>query len=299
MITAPVLETFNLTKQYPGRLALDRLNLAVQPGEIFGYLGPNGAGKSTTIRLLLDLIRPTSGSARILGQDSRRHSVAIKRQVGNLPAEVRLWDHLTGEQVIQYLSRLRPGCDLRYAAELAERLNLDMQRRVGEYSTGNRRKLGLIQALMHRPALLILDEPTTGLDPLVQQTFYDLMREVRAAGRTVFLSSHVLSEVEAICDRVGILRAGRLEAVERITDLKRVHFRWVSLKCDPLPDLAEWAALPGVQETVPLAGGLRLRVVGSLDAVIKQAARYTVHDLQIEEAGLEDIFLTYYGHKHD
>ena len=211
-----ILETINLTKHYPGKLALDHLNLAVQQGEIFGYLGPNGAGKSTTIRLLLDLIRPTEGQAQILGMDTRRHSVAIKRHVGNLPAEVRLWDHLTGVQVLRYLCGLRPGCDWDYACSLAERLQLDLSTLVSDYSTGNRRKLGLIQALMHRPALLILDEPTTGLDPLVQQTFYDLMREIRNEGRTVFLSSHVLSEVETICDRVGILRVEREDLHARV-----------------------------------------------------------------------------------
>lgn len=290
-----VIETTNLTKRYPGKLALDHLNLSVQKGEIFGYLGPNGAGKSTTIRLLLDLIRPTTGSARLLGMDTRRQSVAIKHHVGNLPGEALLWDHLTGEQVLRYLCRLRPGCDWHYANQLAERLHLDLSIRTRDYSTGNRRKLGLIQALMHRPALLILDEPTSGLDPLMQQTFYELMREIRSDGRTVFLSSHVLSEVEAICDRVGILRDGRLQAVERISDLTRVHYRWVTLYADHALDHAVWSALPGVSEVALIAGGIRMRAAGSLDAIVKQAAQITVQDMRIEEPGLEDIFLTYYG----
>lgn len=295
MTNIPALEFTNLTKRYPGKLALDRLSLTVQPGEIFGYLGPNGAGKSTTIRLLLDLIRPTSGSARILGMDTQRQSVTIKRYVGNLPAEVRLWDHLTGAQVLQYLCGLRPGGDWHYACALAERLNLDLSVHVRDYSTGNRRKLGLIQALVHRPALLILDEPTTGLDPLMQQTFYELMRELRSEGRTVFLSSHVLSEVESICDRVGILREGRLQAVERITELRRVRYRWVFLRTDLTPHPIDWGRLPGVDEVMPVTGGVRMRVTGSLDPIIKQAAQITVHDMRIEEPGLEDIFLTYYG----
>jgi ABC-2 type transport system ATP-binding protein len=294
-----VIETTELTKRYPGKLALDHLNLSVHKGEIFGYLGPNGAGKSTTIRLLLDLIRPTEGSARLLGMDTRRQSVAIKRHIGNLPSEAQLWDHLTGEQVLRYLCNLRPGCDWNYANQLAERLYLDLTIRTRDYSTGNRRKLGLIQALMHRPALLILDEPTSGLDPLMQQTFYELMREIRADGRTVFLSSHVLSEVEAICDRVGILREGRLQAVERITDLTRVHYRWVTLYSDRAFDRAEWSALPGVSDVSLVAGGIRMRAAGSLDAIVKQAAQITVQDMRIEEPGLEDIFLTYYGETHD
>ncbi|MAS36492.1 MAG: ABC transporter [Anaerolineaceae bacterium] len=293
-----ILETINLTKHYPGKLALDHLNLAVQQGEIFGYLGPNGAGKSTTIRLLLDLIRPTEGQAQILGMDTRRHSVAIKRHVGNLPAEVRLWDHLTGVQVLRYLCGLRPGCDWDYACSLAERLQLDLSTLVSDYSTGNRRKLGLIQALMHRPALLILDEPTTGLDPLVQQTFYDLMREIRNEGRTVFLSSHVLSEVETICDRVGILREGRLQAIERIANLKQVHYRWIMLRTTSPFNAADWTALPGVSDVKAVTGGIRMRVTGSLDPLFKQAAQITVQDIRIDEPGLEDIFLTYYGDQH-
>ncbi len=297
MTPLTAIETHNLTKHYPGKLALDHLNLTVQQGEIFGYLGPNGAGKSTTIRLLLDLIRPSDGAARILGLDSRRQSVTIKRQLGNLPAEVRLWDHLTGAQVLQYICGLRPGCDLHYAHALAERLHLDLTIPVRDYSTGNRRKLGLIQALMHRPALLILDEPTTGLDPLVQQTFYDLMREIRAEGRTVFLSSHVLSEVESICDRVGILRAGRLEAVERISDLKRVHYRWVTFHTHSSIEQNDWARLPGVEDVTLVPGGIRLRVMGALDPLIKQASQITVQDMEIEEPGLEEIFLAYYGNK--
>lgn len=295
MSSVPVLETSNLSKHYPGQLALDGLNLRVHPGEIFGYLGPNGAGKSTTIRLLLDLIRPTAGTAHILGMDSRRESVKIKYYVGNLPGEVQLWDHLTGLQVIHYLCGLRPGCDLPYALELAERLLLDLTMRVRDYSTGNKRKLGLVQALMHRPPLLILDEPTTGLDPLIRQTFHDLMREIRDEGRTVFLSSHILSEVDSICDRVGILRGGRLQAVERISDLKHMQHRWVTLYTHEALAVDDWLALPGVSDISVQATGAQIRVSGSLDPIIKQASQMTVQDMRIEEPSLEEIFLTYYG----
>lgn len=296
-----VLQTIDLTKRYPasrgqnGRLALDRLNLIVQRGEIFGYLGPNGAGKTTTIRLLLDLIRPSSGSVQILGLDAQQDSVKVKRLVGNLPSEVRLWDQMTGLQVLRYLSRLRPGCTFDYALELAERLNLNLNTRVRSYSTGNKRKLGIVQALMHRPPLLILDEPTMGLDPLVSQTFNQLLLEARERGQTVFLSSHVLSEVEQVCDRVAVLRDGTLQAVERIRDLKRNFYRWLTLYMDDTVDLAEWEALPGVLSVERVAGGLRLRLTGSLDPVIKLAAHYRVDNLSVEEPSLEDFFMTFYG----
>lgn len=296
-----VLQTTDLTKRYPGnrsqpgRLALDQLNLVVQRGEIFGYLGPNGAGKTTTIRLLLDLIRPSSGSVQILGLDSRRDSVKVKRLVGNLPSEVRLWDHMTGWQVLRYMCRLRPGCDFQYAVQLAERLNLNLNPRVRSYSTGNKRKLGIVQALMHHPPLLILDEPTMGLDPLVSQTFNQLLLEARELGQTVFLSSHVLSEVEQVCDRVAVLRDGSLQAVERIRDLKNVFYRWLTFHTPATIDMAEWAALPGVNSVETVANGFRVCLTGSVDPVVKLAARYPIQNLSIEEPSLEDFFMTFYG----
>ncbi len=300
-----VLQTTDLTKRYPaargqeGRLALDHLNLVVQRGEIFGYLGPNGAGKTTTIRLLLDLIRPSSGSVEILGLDSRRDSVTVKRLLGNLPSEVRLWDHMTGWQVLRYLSRLRPGCNFDHAVQLAERLNLNLNPRVRSYSTGNKRKLGIVQALMHRPPLLILDEPTMGLDPLVSQTFNQLLLEARDYGQTVFLSSHVLSEVEQVCDRVAVLRDGTLQAVERISELKNVFYRWLTFHTPAPLDADEWAALPGVNSVERLPNGIRVCLTGSVDAVVKLAARYPIHNLTIEEPTLEDFFMTFYGKKVD
>src|SRR5690606_21719284 len=200
-----------LSKVYPGRppkTALDRLTLSVNRGEVFGYLGPNGAGKTTTIKLLLDLIRPTSGSVSLFGLDANRDSVAIRRRVGVLPGELNLWENQTSLEVIRYFGRVRSSLDMSYVKTLAERLDFDLTRKIRTYSTGNKRKLGLILAFMNRPELLILDEPTTGLDPLVQQTFYQMVQEARAEGRTVFMSSHVLSEVQAICERVGIIRNG-------------------------------------------------------------------------------------------
>ncbi|MCB9452730.1 MAG: ABC transporter ATP-binding protein [Anaerolineaceae bacterium] len=290
-----VIHTEGLTKRYQKLLALDHLNLDVQRGEIFGYLGPNGAGKTTTIRMLLDFIRPTSGKALVLGMDAQVQSVALHRQIGNLPGELSLWNQMTGWELTRYLGGLRGGVDERYVGELAERLDMDMSRKVKACSSGMKRKLGLIQALMHKPDLLILDEPTNGLDPLVQQTFHKLMREVAAEGRTVFMSSHNLPEVEATCDRVGILREGRLRAVERISDLKQVRFRWMTLRIQGEAAPAQFEALPGVSDVTQYNGTLRFRVTGELDPVIKAAAQHHVVDMTYEEPTLEEIFLEYYG----
>ncbi len=294
-----VMSINGLTKHYGSIHALKDLHLDVQQGEIFGYLGPNGAGKSTTIRLLLDLIRPSAGSAHILGLDVQRERLALHPRIGFLPGELGLWRHLNGWQTVAYLGGLRGGLDRQYVGELAERLDLDMTRRVGDYSSGMKRKLGLIQALMHKPELLILDEPTNGLDPLVQQTFNKLMQEVRNEGRTVFMSSHILPEVEHICDRVGILRSGELETVQRISELKQVRFRWMTLHladgASASVNRESFAQLPGVSDVTVFNGSVRLRVNGELDPVIKTAAQYHVVDMEYVEPSLEEIFLEYYG----
>ncbi|MCS7070286.1 MAG: ABC transporter ATP-binding protein [Anaerolinea sp.] len=295
-----VIETDGLSKAYRrGTFALKRLTLSVQSGEIFGYLGPNGAGKTTTIRLLLDLIRPSAGSARIFGLDVRAEAIAVHRRIGYLPGELSLWDGLTGWQTIRYFARLRGLTDLREVDILAERLQFDPGKKVRTYSTGNKRKLGLILALMGKPDLLILDEPTTGLDPLIQQTFYDLMCEARAEGRTVFLSSHILSEVQTICDRVGILRRGELKAVQRIDELTKASFRHVDIQFADAVDLAQ-LHLEHVRglERDPAAPDHRLRFQwhGPIDRLLRAltAADVTVADLRIQEPTLEDIFLTFY-----
>lgn len=292
-----VVHIHGLTKHYGKVQALNDLHLDVVQGEIFGYLGPNGAGKTTTIRTLLDLIRPTAGHATIFGLDANKDSVKVHERIGNLPGELALWNHMTGWEVVDYLGGLRGGVDRKYVGELAERLDMDMTRKVKACSSGMKRKLGLIQALMHKPDLLILDEPTNGLDPLVQQTFHQMMREVSEQGRTVFLSSHNLPEVEAICDRVGILRGGKLQAVERIADLKQVRFRWMTLKVANHADPALFERLEGVTDVTSTNGSIRFRVTGELDPVIKTAAQYHVIDLMYEEPSLEEIFLEYYGGK--
>ncbi len=286
-----------LTKVYgqSKRPALDRLDLSVSQGEIFGYLGPNGAGKTTTIRLLLDLIRPSAGRATILGMDAQKDSVELHRRIGFLPGELSLWENQTGKQVIHYLGDVRGKLDIVYVHQLAERLALDLSKTVRSYSSGNRRKLGLIIALMHKPDLLILDEPTNGLDPLMQQTFNQLVLEAKQEGRTVFLSSHILSEVQAICERVAILREGRLKAVERVSDLMRVNFHWVTLRFHQPVPAERLIGIPGVTEVSAGDSSLKLRLSGDIDPVLRAVSDQYIVDVQTQEPSLEEIFLTYYG----
>jgi len=288
-----------LSKSYGRARGVVDLTLAVAPGEVFGYLGPNGAGKTTTIRTLLDFIRPTSGSATILGLDSRRDSVEIHRRTGYLPGERALYDRLTGAEYLTYLGELRGGVDRRSVTGLAERLDCDLSVKIRSLSHGNRQKVSLIAALMHRPELLVLDEPTQGLDPLVQAAFHTIVEEVRREGRTVFLSSHVMPEVERLCDRVAIIREGRLVAVEDVGDLRSRQVRMLDIHfaAPPRPDL--FGGLPGVTEVTLNGDVARVRVTGSIDPVIKAAARFEVVDLQSHEPSLEDIFLTYYGEAND
>jgi ABC-2 type transport system ATP-binding protein len=294
-----VITAERLTKYYGRARGVVDLSFAVRPGEVFGYLGPNGAGKTTTIRTMLDLIRPTSGRIWVFGLDPRAESVEVHRRTGYLPGEMALYDRLTGAEYLRHLAALRGGVDEAYAIELAERLTCDLSARIRSLSHGNKRKVALIQAFMHRPDLLILDEPTQGLDPLVQTEFHRLIEEVRAEGRTVFLSSHVLPEVERLCDRVGIIREGRLVAVEDVGDLKARALRKVSFRfARPVPASA-FEHLASVLEVVPQGDILHLTVAGPLDAVVKEAARHEVVDLVSHEPSLEDVFLTYYGGEPD
>jgi ABC-2 type transport system ATP-binding protein len=297
MASQVVIQTEKLTKVYSGgKPALEDLSLTVAPGEIFGYLGPNGAGKTTTIRLLLDLIRPTSGRAAIFGLDTIAQSVAIRQRIGFLPGELNLWDRLTAREIVNYMGNLRGGVNTAYVNELAERLNFDLTKRMRTYSTGNKRKLGLILALMHKPDLLILDEPSSGLDPLMQQTFNQLMLEAKANGQTVFLSSHVLSEVQAICDRVGILRDGKLQAVETVERLTRVDFRKVTLKFREAVSPLLVSSVAGVSKvSAEGANVLSLQLAGDFDPLLKAVSSAYVQDILVETPTLEDIFLTFYG----
>jgi len=304
MASDSVIEISGLSKTYgsgdKGTLALNRLDLRVNRGEIFGYLGPNGAGKTTTIRLLLDLIRPSAGSARIFGLDIRNDSVEIHRRIGFLPGELTLWEGRTGRQIIDYVGSVRGDAKgiAKHADELAERLNLDTSKRVRDLSSGNKRKLGLVIAMMHSPELLILDEPTGGLDPLVQQTFHEMMDEYRDKGKTVFLSSHVLSEVQAICDRVGILRDGELKAVESVEKITNVEFHWVDVTFrDAIPAglPQQLEALPSITDISTNGARIRMRMLGDFDPLLRAISSGYVETLNVEEPSLEEIFLAVYS----
>jgi beta-exotoxin I transport system ATP-binding protein len=290
----PAIAMTGLSKHYGSARGLFGLDLEIERGEIFGFLGPNGAGKSTTMRLLLDLIRPTSGSARVLGLDSRRDSVEIRRRVGFLPGELALHSRLTGRANLEYLAQLRGGIDRRVRDSLAERFDAELDRPVRQLSTGNRQKLGLIQAFMHEPELLILDEPIAGLDPLVQRSFHELLGEVTAQGRTVFLSSHTLSEVERVTDRLAILREGRLVVVDSLENLRKVAVQRLEIEfADPV-DGSEFRTIPGVREVQVSGETLTVGFEGSADAVVKAAAAHEVRAIRPRDDDLEDIFLRYY-----
>jgi ABC-2 type transport system ATP-binding protein len=290
-----VIHTEQLTKFYGRHRGIEDLDLDVEEGEIFGFLGPNGAGKTTTIRTLLDHLRPTRGRATIFGIETTVDPIAIHRRIGYLPGEFALYDKLTGGQTIEYFANLRGGVDPAYQAGLVERLDVDLSRRFREYSKGNKQKIGLIVALQHRPDLLMLDEPTSGLDPLVQQSFYEIVREGRAEGRTVFLSSHILSEVERTCDRVGIIRDGRLVRIDRVESLRDLAHHQVELQFSgPIP-IAEFDGLPGVSDVSAEDHRLRMRVVGSILPVVQAAARLGVTDFVSREPTLEEVFLAEYG----
>ncbi|MFQ5459839.1 MAG: ABC transporter ATP-binding protein [Anaerolineae bacterium] len=289
-----VIDTRDLTKFYGQHLGVEGLDLEVQEGEVFGYLGPNGAGKTTTIRLLLDFIRPTRGRARVLGLDAQRDSVEIRRHLGYLPGELALYGNLRGMQLLRFLAHLRGGVDWAYVDALAERFELDITRRVREYSRGNKQKLGIIQAFMHRPRLLVLDEPTVGLDPFMQQEFYRLVKEVQAAGSTVFFSSHILPEVERVCTRVGIIRNGSLVEVQDIATMKERALRQIEFRFAGPIAPGDLDRVPGVTEVVYDGRSVCFTVQGRVDAVIKAAAAYTVEQVISHEVSLEAIFMAYY-----
>ncbi len=292
-----IIQIERLTKTYGEHRGIIDVDLVVEQGEVFGFLGPNGAGKTTTIRVLLDLIRPTSGRALVFGIDSSIDPVAIHRRVGYLPGEFTLYDRLTGGQTLTYFANLRGGVDPTYQASLIERFDLDPSRKFKEYSKGNKQKVGLVIALQHRPELLILDEPTSGLDPLVQQTFFESLRDVVAEGGTVFLSSHVLSEAEKTCDRVAIIREGRLAMVDRVDALRDLAHHQIELRfAGPVPS-AEFAAIPGVSDVNADDHVLRMRVSGPITPVVRAAARYELLDFVSREPSLEETFLAQYEHE--
>jgi ABC-2 type transport system ATP-binding protein len=284
-----------LTKFYGPHRGIEDIDLSIAPGQAFGFLGPNGAGKSTCMRLLMDFHRPTRGAAKILGLDCERDSLAIRRRVSYLSGDISLYERLTAAEQLKWIGELRGGVRDSRVEELAERLSLDLSRKIGELSKGNRQKVGLVQAFMSDPELLILDEPTSGLDPLVQHTFREMVREVVGQGRTVFLSSHIIDEIDRVCDRVAIIREGRMVAVETIEALRARSLRQVRISFDEDVDPGRFLALPQVHDVGGDKRNLTIRTTGDIDAIVKLAAEHHVVDLVSEQADLEQIFLAYYG----
>jgi ABC-2 type transport system ATP-binding protein len=293
---AAMIEVEGLTKNYGSKRGIADVSFKVEEGDVFGFLGPNGAGKTTTIRLLMALLKPNAGSARVAGLDCWKQSVEIKRLIGYMPGEPALDPNLTGGQILEYFAHLRGGVDHAYLKQLIQRFELDTSRTFRQYSTGNKRKVVLIQAFMHRPRLLILDEPTSGLDPLNQQEFDRMVLEARNEGRTVFLSSHVLSEVEKTCTTVGIIREGRLVRIGDVAEVKAIKRYEITITFANAIPAEAFKGLEGVMEVQTLNHdhGVHLTMQGPADAVIKAAAHYPVVSLTSYEPSLEDIFLRYY-----
>ncbi len=297
----PAIRLTQLTKDYGDVRALDGLDISVEPGQVFGFLGPNGAGKTTALRIMLDLIRPTSGHAEVLGFDTQSESVEVRRRVGYLPDDPQMYDHITGERFLEFMSALRsdsagdPLTSRVFRDSLCDRLQLDPTRRIGTLSRGNRQKVGVVLALMSKPELVVLDEPTTGLDPLVREEVELLLKEIAADGRTVFFSSHVLSEVEQVCDRVAMLRDGRLiDVLEPREERRLAPQRYTVTFAARAPAGAVLAAIEGVTVISATASEVVLETTDGADALVKCLANYTVARLETHEVSLEELFLSYY-----
>ena len=291
-----IIQTNQLTKSYGRSRGIIDVTFDIQQGEVFGFLGPNGAGKTTTMRTLMGLLHENRGSATIGGLDCWAQSTEVKKLVGYLPGEFAFDPGLRGAQIIEYLGHLRGGVDQLYLRSLVERLGLDPSKRFREYSHGNKQKVGLVQAFMHQPRLLILDEPTSGLDPLNQQEFYKMVAEVRAEGRTVFLSSHILPEVEHTCDRVAIIREGRLIKVDHVSSLKEIHQYDVEITFAGLAE-ASWFKVAGVANVAEAADEhtLQLSVQGDLREIIHIASQHNATTMTTHEPTLEEVFLRLYA----
>ena len=288
------IETHELTKTFDGTVAVDRLDLCVAPAQVFGFLGPNGAGKTTTIRALLDLCHPSSGSARVFGLDSRRDSVAIHARCGYLPGELELYPRMTGRHLLDWFAGARGGVDPGWRDQLVERFDVILDRRIHELSKGNRQKLGVVIAFMHQPELLILDEPTSGLDPLMQDEFHRLLRETTAEGRTVFLSSHELDEVQHVADRVAIIKDGRLAVTDTVDALRRRAPQTMQLRFKTPVAAAVFESLDGVAHVAVDGDRVTLHVTGQLAPLLRVIADHDPVDVVARHADLDELFLTYY-----
>lgn len=294
----PAIQTMALSKYYgehPGILDID---LEVEGGEIFGFLGPNGAGKTTLIRTLLDLLHPSAGRARIFGLDSHRESQRIHSLIGNLPGEFSYWEKSTGQEILDLFTRIRKTDHPGWTRELVGRLQADLGQPLRDLSRGNRQKIALILALAHKPKLLLLDEPTSGLDPLMQTEFMQILRELHREGTTVFLSSHDLTEVEQVCHRVGIIRKGRLAAVEQVSQMRARSDHRILLQLENESELLRIKDLAGVHDWRPVSGGARFHLQGDLHPLLHLLESVEIIDLQIGKPSLEELFLAYYNQEN-
>jgi ABC-2 type transport system ATP-binding protein len=295
------IKTSGLIKSYGKTQALFGVDLEVKRGEVYGFLGPNGAGKTTAIRCMLDLIRPQGGTISVLGMNPQEEPEAIKARVGYLPGELHVDENMTARQVFRYFNRLRGNrSDWNFIEELSERLKLELRMPIKNFSKGNKQKVGIVQALMHKPELLLLDEPTGGLDPLMQQEVLQMLDEAQDNGSTVFFSSHIISEVQAVADRVAIIRDGKIVEVAETAALLHRSMRQVRIRFQKPTEADELIKLPGVELIAKDDGlGVLLQVEGAMDALIKALAKYQVNDFETERASLEEIFLAYYEGEED
>jgi ABC-2 type transport system ATP-binding protein len=297
MSDAPAIDCKGLTKRYRGTKvdALHDLDIKVRAGEIYGFLGPNGAGKSTTIRTLLNFIQPTAGSAAILGLDIVRDSVKIKADIGYLTSDMAMYPKMTGRQFLDYMAELQPAASKAYRQELTKRLKPDLGKKLGDLSRGNKQKVGIIQAFMHQPKVLIMDEPSSGLDPLMQETFYDLLGEAKARNAAIFFSSHIFSEVQKICDRVGIIRAGKLVVERDIHEMVKDSAHTFDITFAGKPPLADLRKLKDVTIGRHDGQNVRVHVRGELSRFLRELSTYDVARLDAHQLDLEEVFMRYYG----
>lgn len=284
-----------LTKEYGQFRGVDSIDLELKSGEVFGFLGPNGAGKTTVIRTILDFIRPSSGSVSVFGMDSVRDSLEIKKHVGYLAGDIALYEDMNGDKILRYFSSLGRETDWAYVERLTQQLDATLDRPLRTLSKGNRQKIGLIQAFMHKPSLLILDEPTSGLDPLIKQSFYDIVEEVRSQGKTVFVSSHDLSEVHKICDRAAFIRQGKLISIDEIKSKNtKLRLRRFVAVFNSAPKLEDFRSLVGVSQAQVAGDELSITITGNIAPFVAELAKHDPLDLREEETTLEDLFMHYY-----
>lgn len=297
----PSIVTENLSKQYIGanHFALENLSISIYPGEVYGFLGPNGAGKSTAIRLLMDFIRPTNGRAEILSLDTIKDGVAIKNSVGYLAGDMAMYPKMTGRQYLMYMADLQPSSSKAYTRELVKRMKVDMNKKIGELSRGNKQKIGIVQAFMHKPAILILDEPTSGLDPLMQEEFYALVSEAKQRGATVFMSSHILSEVQKICDRVGIIRDGKLVSEQNIAEMNIEAAQTFDIYFADKVPLAALKKIKGVEIVSSSDRQITIHMHAKLAPLFALLARHDVLKIDAQNLDLETVFMKYYGEVGD